>query len=859
MKGLSSKQSKLATKATLFIIGGLMIAFIILTAIIANSTSSYLIYQQEKQLELLADTNSKTAKSIMQTMVDKQIVITDAFKNLDYVRQEDRLKFLSNFIATTKADEPEIKSLYYVMGSQDKISQGITIYATSGESKTELTQTAMISEEAYNSVAANKTMAILDPYDKTIDGTKYLVISVLVPVFDAQNNFAGIIGSDIDTNLLNNATYADGGYKSFANIIICGHQTVIMNTFDQDAVGTKFADTTRSKNPDLILSTAENATQKTFLDEFKDGTSQYRSCVPFYIGTSKTVWLSVTSVAEEEFMAPVYTQVIVLVILCAIALIVLAGLSYFIINKFLSPISKVEQAVKEISNGNFNVNLSVTTNDEIGRLTASVITVRDTVSSLVDGITKTTDDFENGLIDSRLNENDYNGEFKAVAKGINSLCDSLVDDTLVVLDAFGSLGSGNFDTEIKDFKGQKVIAKEKFDLLKQTIKSLDSDLSRLIEGAINGNLDIRVNTELYNGGWEKLTVGLNNLLAAVNKPIQEVNDVLSELSKGNFDITINNTHKGQFAEMMDSLNSMVKSVGSYINEITDVLETIANSDLRINISRDYVGKFDLIKKSINHIIRTLQSTINDIKSSADNVLAGARQISETSMDLANGASNQAISIDQLTTSINTVNEQTIENASRTKDASELSKRSINSAHTGSGAMVNMLNSMDGIKRASTDVSKIIKTIDDIAFQTNLLALNAAVEAARAGEAGKGFSVVAEEVRTLAGRSQQAAKETEALIGETIAKINEGTTIASQTSDSLKAMVDDINSISTIINHIDKATNEQADGIAQVTVGINQISEVVQNNSSTSEEAAAAAEELNSQSEILASLVANFKF
>ena len=315
----------------------------------------------------------------------------------------------------------------------------------------------------------------------------------------------------------------------------------------------------------------------------------------------------------------------------------------------------------------------------------------------------------------------------------------------------------------------------------------------------------------------------------------------------------------KYAENRDETGQTIVSFTGFvdrINKVSHVLETISTGDLTNDLLP--LSDRDVMGNSLCDMSAKLNEMFNDINQSASQVSAGAKQIADGAQSLASGATEQAASIQELSASISEIAEHTKLNASMAGNAAKLANDIMNSAVDGSRQMGEMMAAVNEISEASSSIGKVIKVIDDIAFQTNVLALNAAVEAARAGQYGKGFAVVAEEVRSLAAKSAEAAKDTGALIENSIEKATLGVSIASETASSLEEIVAGVNDSNKIAVEIASASEEQLRGIEQINSSVEQVAGVVQHNSATAEESAAASEEMSSQSATLRSLMTQFK-
>jgi methyl-accepting chemotaxis protein len=288
---------------------------------------------------------------------------------------------------------------------------------------------------------------------------------------------------------------------------------------------------------------------------------------------------------------------------------------------------------------------------------------------------------------------------------------------------------------------------------------------------------------------------------------------------------------GRFMASHDETGTLVQGCDSFINHIINVskdLGAIASGDLTVDVS--VLSDVDLIGISLKTMVENLSNTFDDIDTSVTHVASGSSQTAEGAQALAQGAMEQAASIQELTNEIDGIADMAKSNTEVTIHTTEL--------------MDKMMAAVKEIDSASESISKIINTIDDIAFQTNILALNAAVEAARAGQYGRGFAVVAEEVRNLASKSAEAAKDTGVLIANSMEKTKVGVHLANETA--------------TGIMGIAKSSKEQSSSIEQVQTGISQIGQVVQNNSSIAQQSAATSQQISSQSAMLKELISHFR-
>jgi len=382
-----------------------------------------------------------------------------------------------------------------------------------------------------------------------------------------------------------------------------------------------------------------------------------------------------------------------------------------------------------------------------------------------------------------------------------------------------------------------------------TIPHFDQEKNQLLFALILSEVIIFILVQIIN------FVRISNAL----KPLKKISEAGKEVAGGNFDVEIHYPQQDEIGELSRSISEVIGRSKKIVFDLRDRLDAMAGGNFTENLeSEEYVGDYAPLLESLKHIQEDMNKTLQEVHASSVQVLSSAEQVNTGAQSLSQGATEQASSIEELSANMQDISHSIQASTKTAGEAYKLQGEAGVAVLQSNEKMEEMRKAMDDITAKSNEISKIIKTIDDIAFQTNILSLNAAIEAARAGAAGKGFAVVADEVGNLAQKSAKAAQNTGLLIEETIEAVEKGAKITEETAESLNSVSKSTEEVNTLIEKISSASSKDLEGITSLNQGLQQISSVVQANSATAEQSAAASEELTGQANKMNELVERFQ-
>lgn len=348
------------------------------------------------------------------------------------------------------------------------------------------------------------------------------------------------------------------------------------------------------------------------------------------------------------------------------------------------------------------------------------------------------------------------------------------------------------------------------------------------------------------------------IMRRVVKPILTLTDRTKPLQEGRMKLELDYNTNDEIGDLSRTLKQSIEQTGQYIEDINRIMTQLSAGNFNVSASVPFIGDFHSIATSIDSFTRSLSSAMANIQNVEQKVFGDAKGLSDGSQQLAQGATEQASAVEQLSATLADLSQSANQNIQMASDMRDNAHRTGEQVNVSSQQMELLISAMGDISDTSQEIEKIISTIENIAFQTNILALNAAVEASRAGEAGRGFAVVAQEVRNLAAQSDQAAKATKELIENSVHATDRGNKIVEEVSSSLRNTLTLVTQSNSAIDEIAEAVQVEAVSISQVAEGIGQISCVVQTNSANSEEFAAVSTELFEQVNLLRNQTSRFQ-
>ena len=450
-------------------------------------------------------------------------------------------------------------------------------------------------------------------------------------------------------------------------------------------------------------------------------------------------------------------------------------------------------------------------------------------------------------------------ELGELSDGFNSLLEGLQNSIEEIRAGMAEIAAGHLGVEIEtSATGDLAQLHNNINLTMNSINSAVVDIRKVMGGVAEGDFSQTVSVDAVSGDLEELANSINDTVDVLNSAIANINQVMSSVAEGNFLARVEVELSGDLNTLKEGLNDSLDGLSSALERSVEVAVSQSEGDMMPRVTGSYSGQLAVLKDAINISQQKVSEAIGEISSSVVTVANSSIEISRTSGDLNKHIQEQAAATEETAASMEQMTASVEQNSDNAGEANQLASKARNLAEQGGDVMEKATVAMSDISSSSSKIADIITVIDSIAFQTNLLALNAAVEAARAGEQGRGFAVVAGEVRSLAQRSAEAAKEITALISDSNVKVDEGAQMVDKASNSLDEIVTGVKQVSDIVAEIAAASSEQKAGIEQVNNAIRQMEALTQDNVAIVDKTATASKTMQQQAEEMRDMISFFK-